>query len=222
MSWKLPDDWELPENELHYLQQKQENNLYEMSRRNFDIACKYLKSKRVVLDIGAHIGTTVVRYAKHFETVHAFEPAYYEILKRNVEHLDNVIIHPVAASNISEKRIMQKSNKNSGCTLIQTESNKKILTNSRFSKKEIPIECIPIDSLNISNVDFVKMDTEGFVLPVLQGMTETLKQNNYPLLMIEFNSLNTNRAECMNFIKNLGYQQIDHNDVDFFFKHNIH
>lgn len=219
MIWKLPDDWELPENELCYLKYKERGELYSMTKPDFEIAQPHLKNLRVVLDIGAHIGTTVVRYAKHFETVHAFEPVYYDILKRNIGHMDNIIIHPYAASNNTEEQIMFRSNKNSGCTLIKTKSNKKILQNSRFSKSGIVVKCIPIDSLNLTNVDFIKMDTEGFVLPVLQGMTETLKNSNYPIMLIEFNELNTNQKECRDFLNALGYRQFDNYDVDCFFKH---
>ena len=219
MNWKLPDDWELPENEEFFLKLKNEDRLYTMTELNFNIVQPHLKNSRVALDIGAHIGTTVVRYAKHFDTVHAFEPVYYEILKRNVGHLDNVIIHPVAASSTTESHIMHKSNRNSGCTLIKTKANKKILENSRFSKKEIHVNCIAIDSLHLTDIDFIKMDTEGFVLPVLQGMVETIKISNYPVLMIEFNSLNSNKTECVEFIKALGYQLVDRNDVDYFFIH---
>ena len=213
INWKLPENWELPENEEFF----QLDTLYTMTKSNFNIVQKYLKNTRVALDVGAHIGTTAVRYAKHFETVHAFEPVYYEILKRNVKHLNNVIIHPVAASDKVENHIMHRSKRNSGCTLIKTASNAKILKNSRFSKKEIPVNCRPIDSLNLTNVDFIKMDTEGFVLPVLQGMTETIR-SNHPFLMIEFNNLCFNRRECVNYIKSLGYQKVDHNDVDDFFE----
>jgi FkbM family methyltransferase len=219
MDWKLPEDWALPENEQFYLQKKNDHTIYTATKANWDRLSPHLLHTRVALDIGSHIGTTVLRYAKHFETVHAFEPVYYELLETNIKHLDNVIVHPVAASNETNTIYMRKSNKNSGCTLIKTESNKRILKDKRFNKKDIVSKCIPVDSLNIINVDFIKIDTEGFVLPVLQGLIKTIKQSNYPILLIEFNSLCSNTQECVNFVQDLGYTQFDQSNVDRFYKH---
>ena len=43
---------------------------------------------------------------------------------------------------------------------------------------------LPLDSMNWDDIDFIKLDAEGFELFVLQGAIETLKRNR-PLILIE-------------------------------------
>ena len=84
-----------------------------------------------------------------------------------------------AVSNEKKLVIVKKwTNRNSGCfTIIPTNS------------INYTIETITIDELEISDVDFIKIDVEGVELDVLKGSVNTI--NKYkPLLQVElFNNL---------------------------------
>ena len=69
---------------------------------------------------------------------------------------------------------------------------------------------ITLDELNInSKIDFIKIDTEGSELYVLEGVINTINKNK-PLIQVETNKLseinfNYNKLKIYNFLYNLGY-----------------
>jgi len=219
MKYSEPTTWKLPPNESFYTKFKNKGELYSMTLPDWEIAEKYLTDKRVCLDIGGHVGTTALRYANNFDTVYSFEPLYYGLLEDNLKHVDNVIIVPYAASDAVEEMEMVSWKGNSGLTAIITKENAHIFQKPIYSKHKSKIQSKVTDSMNLENIDFIKIDTEGYVLRILKGITETLKNNNYPLLQIEFNKLNQNPNECYQILDKLGYSEIDSFHVDKFFKH---
>ena len=42
-----------------------------------------------------------------------------------------------------------------------------------------------LDSFNLANIGFIKIDAESFEIEIIKGAIETLKNNNYPPLYIE-------------------------------------
>ena len=62
-----------------------------------------------------------------------------------------------------------------------------------------------IDSFNLENIGFIKMDVEENELFVLKGALNTLKQSNYPTILFESNNSN---EELFSFLKNLNYKII--------------
>jgi len=230
MNWRLPHDWKvpgkitgecLPDEEL-YLIKKREGVLYSESGLNFELVLNHRTGSRVAIDIGAHIGTNAIRYAKHFDTVHAFEPVYYGLLEANTKHLENVVVHPFAASDKVGALIMRKSRRNSGATVVKTKANKHLLGKTtgsykRWSQEDISVSCVTVDSFCLTDVDFIKMDTEGYVLAILRGMANTLK-NSSPVLMIEFNEMSFDTRECITLLGGLGYSQFKKCDVDHYFE----
>jgi len=210
-------DWKIPDGDEFYLGYKKSNKLENMGKTDFNEAKKIIKNWRSVIDIGAHIGETAYRYSKWFNLVHAFEPVYFSLLNENIGSIKNIIVYPFAASDREEKKVMIRSKKNSGATVIKTKENNKDLSKSRFDQNEIEISAKPIDFFNFSQIDFIKMDTEGYVLPILIGMKETMIKNNFPPLQIEMNSMIIEKENCINYLKRLGYRKFSKTDVDYFF-----
>ena len=74
-----------------------------------------------------------------------------------------------------------------------------------------------LDSYNLTNVGFIKIDVEGHEKEVLEGSVETIKNNNYPKILFEswdehqeknnFPAIKL-RQELFDFIKSLGYNII--------------
>lgn len=223
MTWSLPAEWILPQGEMFYQKFKRRGEMYSMTEPDWKIAEKYLTTKRIAVDVGAYVGQETVRYAENFLRVISFEPLYHEILEANVRHLDNVLMSKVALSNQRGMAEMVAAAGNTGASAIINEDNEEIIRKSKLSfKTHLPPIRVPthtLDSYQLDGVDFIKIDTEGHVLPVLEGAIETLKENNFPLLQIELNKLNPKIDECHKFLNDLGYELVETYHVDHFFKH---
>jgi len=219
MKYKEPF-WLLPQTETFYTRFKERNELYEMTKPDWEIAEKYIQNKRCVVDVGGHIGTTALRYANNFDWVYAFEPVYFDLMTQNLSHVDNIEFFNYALSDGESQVSMVEAKGNSGATAILTKENNEILSKSRLryeTNRKITVSTISLDSLKLSDVDFIKLDTEGFVLPILHGMTDTLKNNDYPLLQIEFNKMCPHKNESEKFLFDMGYKHVDTFHVDHFY-----
>jgi FkbM family methyltransferase len=213
MRWKEPKNWEMPRGEEFYNRFKKRGELYSMTQPSWDKIKDHLLDTRVAIDIGAHIGTTVLRYANEFRQVEAFEPVYFDICKRNVGHLDNVNFYDYGISDKQRTATVAVGRNNSGATGVVEGTGKTIIP----MKERREITCKPLDEFGFTEVDFIKIDVEGYNLPVLTGMKNTLKENN-PILEIEFNNRCINKKECLKFLNDFGYKQYDTYHVDHYFK----
>jgi FkbM family methyltransferase len=137
----------------------------------------------VMLDIGANIGTTSIPRAvlRDFATVYAAEPntENYECLVGNV--LDNhlagrVLPDRVAISSSSGTMRLKRSKKIGGHQLVGSDKP------DPAEFEEVP--CFTIDawidrlSIPARDVRFVKVDTQGWDLHVLQGATQLLERRD--------------------------------------------
>lgn len=215
----LPDNWQLPSWDYFYDGFRKRNQLFSMTEPDWNIAQKYLSEKRIAIDIGAHIGTTAIRYALNFENVIAFEPVYTEFLEKNTNKLNNIKIHSICLSDNDTPLAMIRAKSNSGLCLVDTEHALKVITSNNYTKdKNNKFAATTLDSFcYFENVDFIKIDTEGYIFPILKGAEKTIFKNK-PLLQIEFNSLCPNQKECEKFLYSFGYNFVDKFDVDHFYQ----
>ena len=154
-----------------------------------DAALEYVKQWRVCLDIGSNIGQWTRPLARRFESVVCFEPNpnFRECFNKNI-YENNVVIWPVG---LSDKEHKAKQGFNS--TVLQN--------------KEGEIDCRTLDSFGLTNVDFVKIDVDGFEIPLLNGAKQTLIKNN-PVINIEMKKDKRNNItqQCASILKDLGYK----------------
>ena len=129
---------------------------------------------RVAIDVGAHVGITAYQMAKSFEHVHAFEinPKIYECLKYNLakRNITNVTTYPVGVGDVEKTVDIVTTNK-SFSTHVKPEAS-----------GHIPIK--PLDFFNFRDVDFIKIDAEGYEPFVALGGLETIKRCT-PVIMYE-------------------------------------
>jgi FkbM family methyltransferase len=182
---------------------------------------KFVKGKltnsRLCLDFGGHVGTSAIRYAGHFDRVISFEPILdlYECLVRNTKSFANIVTHEVAISNQNGNVDIWLNTINTGSSVVPSESTKELIE-SRWGNKDrkeyqgvvkLTVESRTIDSYEFTDVDFIKIDTEGYTMEPLQGMKETLKRC-HPIIQLERSNDKNNVNETHRFLHDLGYNLI--------------
>jgi FkbM family methyltransferase len=181
-----------------------------------NVVKKYLQQypdrNRTYIDIGAHIGTTIMPYSRLYQNVVGYEanPENYELLVRNValNQLKNTKVYNFGIfSEECRGDIVQHAGGNSGCFYFVKRENGPILC------KRLDDEC---ERKKIENIDYIKIDTEGCELLILQnGMNTILK--NKPLIQVEVNTtamdlFQIENKDTINFLLDLGYRIFDHTD----------
>ena len=134
---------------------------------------QHVKNKRTALDIGANVGLWSRDLVKYFDQVIAFEPVamFRECLEKNVT-ASNISVESVALGDSEGQVRMIITEGNTGHTHVDPAS-----TNG-------DTRIIRLDSLNLQNVDYIKIDCEGFEYRVLQGAKKTI-QRCRPVVVIE-------------------------------------
>lgn len=173
-----------------------------------------LKPGDLVLDVGANLGYHTVTMAELVDTtgtVIAFEPQriIYQQLNCNVflNKLSNVTTLQFAVGNSTDTVFISPQNyfhvgkwpnvTNIGDTSINTSS------------LGDPVAQITIDSLNLTQLNFMKIDIQGSELNCLMGAKNTLMTNK-PIIFIEIEEkqlvkFNTTTIQLIEYIKSLDY-----------------
>lgn len=149
-------------------------------------ALKHVKQWRTAVDIGAHCGLWSMQLVKKFARLEAFEPvaAHRDCWQRNVEwrdlNLPSLDVYPPIYARKAELH---------ACALGDHEGSIKITTaptssgDSRVDGDgDIPMHTL--DSFELQDVDFIKIDTEGYELFAVRGAEQTIKRCR-PVMIVE-------------------------------------
>ncbi len=198
MVFDLRNIYILPQNNLNYYIN---NGLFE--KYLIDWCKQYCTKETNVLDIGAHTGTYALSLAPISNHVYAFEPQRLTFY---------ALCGSVALSNYQNITCIQKG---LGSPEQEGEQVLKIVSNDGGGSSlhaidgilsEENIDVITLDSLNLSNIGFIKIDVEDNELDVFKGATETIKRCGYPKVIFESNS---NNQELFNYlVSEFGYNII--------------
>ena len=166
-----------------------------------ETAFKFIDKYDLAIDAGANYGIFSYHLNNKFQKVHAFEVEtdVRECLKKNVEKFDlkNVIVHDCGLGE-KEKFVSVNYIKNSFGTYItpnQQDGNFLIRT---------------IDSFELQNCDFIKIDCEGYEPFILEGAENTIK-NFKPVVLMEDKNLGSKYYGLENrlnvrILENWGYE----------------
>lgn len=172
--------------------------------RDLVIVKQYLRAYptrcRTYVDVGAHIGTTIAPYSRLFESTIGFEanPKTLEFLHANLrENNIQCRVEKVGLYDHNCRADILLHGSNSGCYCIQEND-----TGS--------IECRTLDSYDLQDVDFIKLDIEGAELAALKGAEQTLRRCK-PLIQFESNGMSeqlygVSYAETLEYLERLGYR----------------
>lgn len=143
---------------------------------------KYVKTGTTVLDVGAHIGThtlTLSRAVGPQGRVIAFEPqpkTFCELfMNAEINEASNVFFFWGALGDKFEEINLPNFNPQVEVTYIY---------NYDFGHSENNAPMIPLDSLNLTNISFMKVDVDGCDNIFIDGAKETILRNK-PVMVME-------------------------------------
>ena len=198
----VPQGWQSELKRIYYGRQIRHGTFF-TTEPEYDLLDSFIRPGNWVIDIGANVG----HYTKRFSEltgpsgrVVAFEPVpeTFTLLAANLKQAkcSNVTLINAAASDKSESVGMDIPSFKSG---LKNFYEAHIIANQ--DARGLNVLALGIDSLAIPHkISLVKIDAEGYELPVLAGMAGLLVRD-HPLLIVE-----TANEETVGFIGTFGYQ----------------
>lgn len=145
---------------------------------------------KVALDVGANLGdwTREVHAINPSCHIHCFEasPSTFDTLRSRVASLPNVTLHAAGAGDVDGTLAFHDHG--AGSTLSSFVARDDV--RARYGERilEVPIRRLDtvLAELDVSHVDFAKIDTEGYELPVLQGLSGALAVRAVACIQFEY------------------------------------
>lgn len=159
----------------------------------------------VAIDGGAFAGVWTLELMKHFDEVYAFEPDRDNrqclisnvINKKNDFHGLNIM-----SKALGDKNQTVKFKKNPSPTSHH------VYANREKEEADYEVEMRTIDSYELDNVGFIKLDLEGYDMFGLQGAEKTIKRCK-PVICIEMKGAGKHYGvddkQIKKYLKELGY-----------------
>jgi FkbM family methyltransferase len=141
----------------------------------------------VVLDIGANVGHHALFYSTKAKEVHAFEPnpaffSQFNVLVSENQSM-NIHLHPFGLGEKTEETVYYApTGDNLG---IGSFVEGYAPTNEKVGTMHIVKGDEAVATLNLSRIDFIKIDVEGYEEVVLRGLQETIKKFK-PVIIMEY------------------------------------
>ena len=186
------------------------DNIHKKKIFNF-LKSKNIKKINTFFDIGAHRGETIEYFGRKFDidNIYSFEPSpiNFKYLKKNTEiykkklHIKNLVIENFGLGKDKNQQIFNQSLESS------SSSFKKVNLDSNYLKKKkfffnlknlyfdqtynVRLKTLDeyIEKNEIKAIDFLKIDTEGYELEVLQGLKKNFKIVNIILLEHHYDNM---------------------------------
>lgn len=177
MNYITLDGWQTIKDDICLKSAKKQGmgKIEEYQNIELQTAISHCAKLRIAVDIGAHVGITAFRLSQSFEHVHAFEintnllPCLHHNL--NMKGVHNCTTHPVGIGDVEKNVDIKTTNKSFG-------------THVDPDKKTGKYKIKTLDSFEIQNVDFIKIDAEGYEPLVIKGALKTIEKFK-PIILYE-------------------------------------
>jgi FkbM family methyltransferase len=171
-----------------------------------DVICKYIRPNSIVLDIGRHIGTHAINFAKYVGRsgyVIAFEPnpKIYRELHYNlkINNIHNLLALPIAIGDVVRiGHVIPQHPLNEGNTLFLADN-------------QGDVRVFPSDNFDLTNISFIKIDVEGYEKRVLLGAAQTIMRER-PIICLEMWSTNVDEVTNLLYDFNYDVKRIENDD----------
>lgn len=164
---------------------------------------KHIKQYRTCIQAGGALGMYPKLLAKKFRNVITFEPSTesFEVLKLNCSD-PNIAYHNFALGAYpGYVKLQYHQHDNVGANSLAHN------VESRPVGESI-IKLIPLDDLNIIDVDFIQLDVENYEINVLRG-AEKLIERYRPVISCE-----NGNGQIEEFLRKYGYQSVGKSHAD--------
>ncbi|MBK8845461.1 MAG: FkbM family methyltransferase [Bacteroidetes bacterium] len=179
---------------------------------------EYIKRARTILDIGGNIGGRALLFASlnPKARVVSFEPhpANFKRAQQNISH-NNYEIYLVKSGLGAKKeqlRMYEVNESNPGMNRIISGEH-----NYPFTIIEIDTLDSFCKQLNLTDIDFVKIDVEGFAYQVMEGASDMIARHK-PVFLIELDDddmrkNNHTARQLIELLVKAGYTRFVHSDT---------
>ena len=185
----------------------------------------------IIFDVGSHLGETVKLFSGNFDIkkIHCFEASNinFIILKDNLvknKLIDICVLNNLGVGDVEGKNFLNQTEESSSSTINTFNKDSKYLKKKlkilnikdtdNFYKK-IPIDIIKlstyIEKNEITNIDILKIDTEGFELNVIKSLENYSQivrniyfEHHYDDMIIK----NYKFSDINQILKNFGFKKI--------------
>tara|TARA_X000001036_G_scaffold404536_2_gene411893 strand:- start:366 stop:1100 length:735 start_codon:yes stop_codon:yes gene_type:complete len=200
-----------------------------------------LRNLNVLLDVGAHKGESINLFANHFKIneIYSFEPSpiSYKILTQNIIKIKRkfnktkFFLENIALGSRHEKIYIKHISESSSSTIRELNTNSKYFKKKFFFLKNIKNQNLYkkiqvqqillsdyIKKKNIKNIDFIKIDTEGYELEVLKGAQKILFKTRYVLFEHHYDDMIVKKyffSDIHKFLKENNFKQLYKSKMPF-------
>lgn len=173
-------------------------------------AMPYIKNFRTAIDIGGHCGLWSRPLAAMFGRVIAFEPveAHAACFEKNLGEYENVWLYCWAVGEVAGPVSLHTGESSSGDTYVQA--------GGEHTANMIRLDDHPDD---LADVDFMKLDCEGYEFFALKGAEQTIKRW-WPTIIVEQKpgkgkQFGLGDHDAVTLLKGWGYEQVKEISGDF-------
>jgi FkbM family methyltransferase len=142
---------------------------------DIDVTLKHCRKTAVAVQAGGNIGMWPLKLAKHFSTVHTFEPSptIFAALQTNLRGIPGVVAHNQLLSQTAGEKIPFSVRPGGVSRVVQEVKD----ANSTFVSTTI-------DALELPVCDAIFLDVEGHEMEALEGAKRTIESFR-PVITVE-------------------------------------
>ena len=198
---KYVKGWYLPDTDTHF-ENYIEDGGYQTIHRN-TILNYIIMNKHILkncIDVGSHIGFWSKDFTKLFNHTYAFEPIpqVRECYEKNITK-SNYTLYPYGLGREEKKIKVLYDPKETGNTHANDKGN-------------VNVEIKTLDSFNLEDIDYIKIDAEGYEIEVVEGSKKLIEKYK-PYIHIEAKKKvmlkqNINMTAIEELFKSINYEQV--------------
>ncbi|WP_419767642.1 FkbM family methyltransferase [Arcobacter sp.] len=179
------------------------------------------KDKKIIFDVGAHIGEISELYTRLFpkHEIHSFEPykdSFSKLLEKSEKNI-NIIPNQIALGSNIGKKFLNNNVASPTNSFLETHEKASYYWSAQWCTtiEKIEVDVTTIDyyckEKNISKIDVLKLDTQGYEFEILKGAESMLSNNQISLIYSEviLSSTYINQkslAQITDYLDTFGYR----------------